>query len=212
MSFFSNINRFILVAVFTAAPVCQGFAQETAASGEARLRESLRSTTLQLRGVQNDLAAALSARDSLTTEKTANEAEIEKLKKQLVTDRIENDKVVAALKSNVVNQAAELTSTNEELSKTRASLSKVVDYARKLEAERNELTVHVAELDRTVEDQRTKNIMLFRTGTDILNRYAKFSFGDALAAREPFIGLTRVKLENLVQADRESLADGKIKP
>ena len=187
-------------------------AEEAATAPEVRLRDNLRATTLQLRTAQNDLAAAVSARDALTAEKTAVEAELEKLKKQLVADRIDNDKVVAALKTTAGNQAAELASTIEELAKTRASLAKVVDYARKLETERIALTVHVSELDRTVEDQRTKNVALYTVGKDILNRYAKFSFGDALAAREPFIGLTRVKLENLIQADREQLADGKIKP
>ena len=187
-------------------------AEEAASAPEVRLRDNLRATTLQLRTAQNDLAAAVAARDALTAEKTAVEAELEKLKKQLVADRIDNDKVVAALKTTAGNQAAELASTIEELAKTRASLAKVVDYARKLETERNALTVHVSELDRTVEDQRTKNVALYTVGKDILNRYAKFSFGDALDAREPFIGLTRVKLENLIQADREQLADGKIKP
>ncbi len=205
-----RLLSFSLVAGLLAAT--HVLSAQEAASPEARLRETLRATTLQLRAAQNDLSAAVSARDSINAEKTAVEAELEKLKKQLVADRIENDKVVAALKTTAGNQAAELASTLEELTKTRASLSKVVDYARKLETERNELKVHVSELDRTIEDQRAKNVALYKVGNDILNRYAKFSFGDALAAREPFIGLTRVKLENLIQNDREQLADGKIKP
>lgn len=199
----------LLAGLITSANL---FSADESASPEARLRETLRATTLQLRAAQNDLSAAVSARDSLATEKTSVEVELDKLKKQLVADRIDNDKVVAALKTTAGNQAVELSSTLEELIKTRASLAKVVDYARKLETERNELKVHVSELDRTIEDQRAKNVALYKVGNEVLNRYSKFSFGDALAAREPFTGLTRVKLENLIQNDREQLADGKIKP
>ena len=36
--------------------------------------------------------------------------------------------------------------------------------------------------------------------------------GEALTAREPFVGVTRVKFENLIQDYQDKLADQKIKP
>jgi hypothetical protein len=53
---------------------------------------------------------------------------------------------------------------------------------------------------------------LFTVGEEILNRYSKFGFGEALAAREPFTGLTRTKLETLVQGYQDRLLDNVIKP
>jgi hypothetical protein len=172
---------------------------QDAASPEARLRETLRATTLQLRTAQNDLSTAQTARDALTSEKTAVETELAKLQKQLVADRLDNDKTVAGQKAVVAAQAADLSATRAELEKTRASLAKVVDYARKTEIERNALTSRVAQLETQGEDQISRNIALYELSNEILNRYAKFGLGQAIVAREPFIGTTRVKLENQVQ-------------
>jgi hypothetical protein len=47
---------------------------------------------------------------------------------------------------------------------------------------------------------------------EILTRYEKFSLGEALAAREPFIGLTRVKLENLTQDYSDKISKQQAKP
>ena len=43
-------------------------------------------------------------------------------------------------------------------------------------------------------------------------RLENFSYGTALAAREPFVGATRVKLENEVQGYKDKLLDPKLKP
>lgn len=169
------------------------------ASPEVRLRENLRATTLQLRTAQNDLASAQSARDALAAEKKTLEADLEKLRKQLAADRAETDKTLAALKAAAAEQAAELASTRAELAKTRESLAKVVDYAKKTETERNDLASRLAQLETRADDYHTRNVELYKVGNEILNRYAKFTLGDALGAREPFIGTSRVKLENLIQ-------------
>jgi hypothetical protein len=186
-------------------------AQDAAATAEARLRENLRATTLQLRTAQNDLAAAQAARDALAAEQKAVETELEKLKKQLVADRVENDKTVAALKSAAAAQAADLAAAIEELSKTRASLAKVVDYAKKTETERNELASRVARLETQSEDQIARNVALYRIGNEILDRFAKFRLGDAIGAREPFIGVARAKLETQVQEYGDRLMSQRIK-
>lgn len=174
-------------------------AEDPAAAAEARLRENLRATTLQLRTAQNDLVSAQSARDALAAEKKTLEADLEKLRKQLVADRAETDKAIAALKAAAAEQAAELAATRAELAKTRESLAKVVDYAKKTETERNDLSSRLAQTETRADDYRSRNVALYKLGNEILDRYAKFSLGDALGAREPFIGTSRVKLENLIQ-------------
>ena len=66
-------------------------------------------------------------------------------------------------------------------------------------------------LTRTVADQKTKNAEMYKLGRDILLRYEKFGLGEALGAREPFVGTTRVKLESFVQDFQDKLTDQKIK-
>jgi hypothetical protein len=53
---------------------------------------------------------------------------------------------------------------------------------------------------------------MYRIGSEILKRYEGFGLGTAIAAREPFVGSMRVKLQNLVQDYADKLAEQKIKP
>ncbi len=55
-------------------------------------------------------------------------------------------------------------------------------------------------------------VKLYTTAIEILTRYEKFGLGDALAAKEPFIGVTRVKLETLVQGYEDKLSNSKSNP
>ena len=57
-------------------------------------------------------------------------------------------------------------------------------------------------LRRKVDDREAKNYELFKLANEILTRYEKFGLGEALTAREPFTGLTRVKRENLCRTTR----------
>ena len=67
-------------------------------------------------------------------------------------------------------------------------------------------------LERKVADQQVKNAEMFKISNEILTRYEKFGLGTAIAAREPFVGLTRIKLKNQIQDLGDKLADQKIKP
>ena len=57
-----------------------------------------------------------------------------------------------------------------------------------------------------------KPLWTYKTGSEILSRYENFGLGEAIVAREPFVGITRVKLQNLIQEYGDKLADQKIKP
>ncbi|MEY3896640.1 MAG: hypothetical protein RLZZ214_2160, partial [Verrucomicrobiota bacterium] len=50
----------------------------------------------------------------------------------------------------------------------------------------------------------------FNTSNEILVRYENYALGKALGAREPFIGTTRVKIENLVQGYKDRILDNRI--
>jgi hypothetical protein len=53
---------------------------------------------------------------------------------------------------------------------------------------------------------------MYRLGNEVLDRYAQFGLGTALAAREPFVGITKVKFQNLVQDYQNKLTDQTIRP
>ena len=52
---------------------------------------------------------------------------------------------------------------------------------------------------------------MFRLANEVLDRYAQFGLGTAISAREPFVGITKVKFQNLVQDYQTKLTDQTIK-
>ena len=52
---------------------------------------------------------------------------------------------------------------------------------------------------------------MFRLGNEVLDRYAQFGLGTAISAREPFVGITKVKFQNLVQDYQNKLTDQTIR-
>ena len=224
---------------------------------ETKLRDALRTTMLQLRDAQNQIATLQEAQTQSDKDKADLNAKMDDLNKQVkslidqaATDKAASDKTIADLKQSqddLVTQMVDTLSTqinsldkptpNSTGALTKAiagmktanpALTKALDQygtdiqlwttgyeqyvqlATKTEAERAKLAVEVIGLQRVVADRETKNLELYRTGKEILDRYENYSLGDALAAKEPFVGLTRAKLEELVQDYKDKLTDQRI--
>ncbi len=179
---------------------------------EAKLRESLRATALQLRTMQ-------SQRDTLEIAKTEAEqrsealaAELEALKTQTATERSATERTIADLKAKSAVQAEGIAQLQQAIQEWKTAHKKAADLATSKEVERARLATAGVELKRQVADQRVKNLGMYKVGTEILARYEGFGLGTALTAREPFVGTMRVKLENLVQDYADKLAEQKVKP
>ena len=108
-------------------------------------------------------------------------------------------------------RAARLEALTASLAKWQASHAEVSKVARAKEQERASLASKATVLEQKVADRERRNLELYQTAKDILERYEKFSLGRALSAREPFTGLARVKLEEQIQDYRDKLADGLIR-
>ena len=187
-------------------------AAEPAADGTAALRSALREKAQQLLTVQSDLATLQAGRDAMIEETKAAVAKLEALKKQIVADRLQSDKSVAALAAQLDEQKRKAAQLKEDLDKTKAELEKTAQAAKAAEAQGVKLTAENIALERRSADREAKNLALFLIANEILTRYEEFSLGNALRAKEPFVGLTRTKLENLVQAYQDKILDQRVKP
>jgi hypothetical protein len=187
-------------------------AADQPASAETRLREMLRTTILQLRAAETERAALQAAQAESAAKEKALTEQVEALTKQSAADKDAADKAITDLKAKVADQDTQITQLKDALEKWKEGYAKAADIANAKEAERAKLASQVILLDRKVADRETKNAELFRIGSEILRRYERFGIGDALAAREPFVGIARVKLENQVQDYQDKLLDQKIKP
>jgi chromosome segregation ATPase len=181
---------------------------EEKADPTARMREAMRGMALQLRNIQTE-------RDNLAVKQAEAEQKQKELETQIktLTKNAADDKVtIDSLKARLSEQEARTAQTAQELEKWKAACNKAEELAKTKESERAKLAERVILLDRIVADQKTKNAEMFKVGNEILTRYEKFGLGTAITAREPFTGLTRVKLQNLVQDYSDKLGEQRIKP
>lgn len=202
--------RLLLPLLLLAAGPLLGAAESD--NGEARLREALRTATLQLRAAESDRSSLQSAHAALLEENKALAARIETLKKEFAAERLAADHAAAGLKAQVTTQAAELAQARALAEKLETGQRQAAELAEHREAERAQLAAEKIMLQRLVADRETRNRALFQIGNEILTRYEKFSLGEALSAREPFVGRTRTRLENLVQDYADKLTDQRVTP
>ena len=182
-----------------------------------KMRDQLRATMLQLRTAQTETSNAQAEKalaDKKAADLTAKVAELEKrnaaLVKQGNADKAAADENIAKLTARVAEYEKAITQYKEALAKWQAGYQEAAGVARTKEEERAKLAAEVIEHQRTIADRERKNIALFNTAMEILDKFQNYALGKALAAREPFIGTTRVKVENLVQGYKDKIIDNRI--
>ena len=182
-----------------------------------KLREQLKATMLQLRTAQTEAANMLAAQAAADAKAKDLEAQLAKLTKQneefvkkANTEKASAEESIATLNNKLADREKRIVQYNEALEKWKTGYQKAAEVARTKEGERATLASEVIRLKRTIADRETKNIALFNTSNEILNRFENYALGKALAAREPFINTMRVKVENLVQGYKDKILDNRI--
>lgn len=210
-----HLFNFSLLLVFALITMAPGPGTLRAADEEedvaGRLRDALRTTMLQLRDAQSQVAA-------LQTTEVANEQKLKKLErqaaalnKQALADRNTSTNMIAELNAKMDEQRIVLVGFQAAIETWKKSYGEVTALVQKKELERAKFQAKSIELERQVQDQKIRNIKMYQVGMEILERYEKFGLGDAILAREPFVGTTQVKFQNLIQNDQDKLADQRIK-
>jgi chromosome segregation ATPase len=209
-----SMKRNILTFLMLGA--CFLFAGRTAPAAdqtqtiETQLRERLRDTTLQLRDAETERAALQAAQTQLTDENKALSERIEAITKVADANKVAAQTAAQAvdnLKARVSHQDTEIAQLTED----GQSCQQAAELARNKATEQIKLADEaVIELERLVTDRQAKNLALYKIANEILQRYQKFGLGDALTAREPFVGITRVKLQNLVQDYQDKIQNERV--
>jgi len=181
-------------------------AAEPTETVETRLRERLRDTLLQLRDAQT---AAETNRAALEVAQTESAAEIKVLNEKLAAITKEANansqaaRALETLKTQVARQEKEIAGLQEAADNCRQAAELAHNRAEEWAKRVDEAVI---ELERLLSDRQAKNLALYKTACEVLQRYQQFSLGEALKSREPFVGITRVKLQNLVQDYQDKLA------
>jgi hypothetical protein len=199
----------ILIALFTGSHLWAADAENPV---EAKLREALRNTMLQLRDAQGQIATFQAAQIESDQKVKELTAKVDSLSKQAIADRNTAANMVAELNTKIAEQDTVIQALQTANMKWKKSYGEVTMLAQKKEDERGTLAAKVIKLNQQVADQQTRNIKMYQLGMEILGRYEKFGLGEAILAREPFVGTTKVKFQTLIQNDQDKLVDARIKP
>ena len=217
----------ILLAVGLIAAAGSAFADD---ASEERLRDALRNATTQQRAAEDQLTALqarLDADDKQNQELRAQNdtlrQQVDQLGKQPAPaspsgpnanetaqqDRAAMTQMVDEFNRRLSSQADSINSLNATVDKWKTAYEEAQNVARGKEAERAALASKVDGLTKTATTCVAKNDAMFKVANEILDKYAHVGFGDALGAREPFIGFERVKLQNIVQDYQDKILDQK---
>ncbi|MGA3171014.1 MAG: hypothetical protein ABSE62_08355 [Chthoniobacteraceae bacterium] len=191
------------VALFAGAFAARGDDQDN--SPEARLRAQLRNVLLQLRSVTADDQNMQAQVTDLQSQNTDLTTQLANFKKAAIERQEEDAKAMAVLKAQVSDQEQSIADLQHSLDQWKDSQQKAMTIATQTEAKRAKLAELAIHLQRVADDQKRKNDEMYQLGMEILDRYEKFGLGEALTAKEPFIGITRTRFETLVQDYEDKL-------
>ena len=199
------MSRLIFASVILASVSLTGSMH--AADQDARVQQAMRNMSTRLRAAETERDSLQAAKAQSDQEKKTLTEKLDALTKQAAAD----SKALAAAKTQLAERETENAQLQDSLQKLQLSQTHAVEIAQKVDSDRAKLAAQVIELQRKLADREAKNVALFKLGNEILTRYERFGLGDALAAKEPFTGIARVKLENLVQDYQDKLADQRVK-
>ena len=107
----------------------------------------------------------------------------------------------------------QLAARNSALANSQSAYSAAASAASASASENAALKAQLASTNSSLASCQTKNTELFNLGNQILDAYShKDDLFGSIADREPFTGLKRVQLENIVQDDQDKLLDNHITP
>ena len=178
---------------------------------QQKMREALRNSMIQLRDSNAKLAIAQAAQTDDEEKIKDLQGQLETLTKKASSEKKAADETIDDLKTKLAADDLQIAHLGESLGKWKLGYAKLAEYAKQTEGKRAELASKIILIDRRVADQQVKNAEMYRLANEVLDRYAQFGLGTAIAAREPFVGITKVKFQTLVQDYQNKLTDQTIK-
>jgi chromosome segregation ATPase len=170
-----------------------------------RLREALRTTTGQLRQLE-DQRAALQARA------TAAEQERDRLRKQNETLRAQVKEAEQSYRQAVKDFNERIAERDEALEKWKSAYAEAATVARTKDAERTKFEGEAAALKTSNKACQAKNTRLVKVGNEIVTQYEAMNPFEKLLDHDPVFGTKRVEHQNAAQDFRDKILDQKVQP
>lgn len=186
-------------------------AAEKADPAMQKMREAVKNAMIQLRDANAKLAAAQAAQAESDDKIKELQGKLDELAKKSASEKKTATETIEDLRVKLANDDLLNTHLTESLTKWKQGYAKLADYAKATEGKRAEFASKCVILERRVAEQQMKNQEMYRLANEVLDRYAQFGLGTAISAREPFVGITKVKFQNLLQDYQNKLSDQTIR-
>lgn len=186
-------------------------AAEKADPAMLKMREAVKNSMIQLRDTNAKLATAQAAQAEAEDKVKELQGKLEELTKKSASEKKLANETIDDLRTKLANSEMMGNHLTESLTKWKQGYAKLADYAKATEGKRAEFASKCILLERRIADQQVRNAEMYRLANEVLDRYAQFGLGTAISAREPFVGVTKVKFQNLVQDYQNKLADQTIR-
>jgi chromosome segregation ATPase len=170
-----------------------------------RLREALRSTTAQLRSLEDQRAV-------LQAKQAEAERERDRLRRQTELLKGQVKDAEQAYRQAVEDFNRRLAERDETLEKWKSAYGEAATVARTRDAERAKFESEAATLKANFKSCEAKNTQLNKVSQEILARYETLTPMDHLGIRDPVFGVRRVEHQNNVQDYRDKILDQKVQP
>lgn len=190
----------MVIAAAMLVPVASRAQSET-----DRLREALRSATMQTRALEDQRAALQAKLADADRERAAAKAEIDVAKAQV--KKVEKDHREAVEEFN-----ERLAERDQALERWKAAYEEAATVARSKDAERAKFEGEASTYKASTKSCLAKNAKLVQAGRDLVQRYKQVTIGDTIVAREPVLELRRVELQNQLQDTYDKFLDQKANP
>lgn len=205
------MNRLMIALLLAATGVSPAWANES------REKQMLRRMQQQMQQVEQartqaeqEKAAALADKDALERELGAAKATGSKLAGERAA-RSRAERTLKATQAELDTLKTRLAATEAKLSDAQAKLQAISQTLAQTESAKKQTESQLAGIRSDLGQCRAHNGRLYSLSRDLMTKYRDKTCQDALAQAEPFTGLKRVEVENLLEnwrdaADRERLS------
>lgn len=201
-----SMKKLVISAVVMMATV-QLHAAEKADPAMQKMREMVRNSMIQLRDANAKLATAQAAQAEAEDKAKELQGKLDELTKKSAADHKSSTETIDDLRVKLANSEMIGNHLTESLTKWKQGYAKLAEYAKATEGKRAELASKCVLQDRLIAEQQSKNAEMYKLANEVLDRYAQFGLGTAISAREPFVGITKVKFQNLLQDYQNKIGD-----
>lgn len=200
----------MLTAVLLAVAVPTA-AQAQSTDAQARLRDLLRQTTLELRDAQSQNVELRAKIDELNAQRAATTASASRTNIDTsALRRAQNE--AEQLRAALADSRRAIEERDQELAQWKQAYGQAEQLARTRDADAKQLDELQRTLVTTVNDCERDNAQLVDLAEEVLDSYRNKGVWDAMRDAEPLTGIHRVQLETLAQKYHARILELQAKP